>query len=355
MDVAGIYVETTQHVATKHYYDCFIYKRIVEFMTFLVTGGLGLIGHNIVQRLQARDEKVVILDTKTTYHDFIPQDELDYLMSERQKKIAPDTKIECFDISNFWTCDLAVLNHKPKVIIHCASYPRQKAVNHKPTEAADVMIKGLVNMLESAKKHSIERFVYISSSMVYGDFEDDVLEDDPCHPKGQYGILKLCGEELVKDYAHRCGFEYVIIRPSAVYGPLDVEDRVVAKFMLTAMRGGVLRVNGANETLDFTYVDDVADGIVSAATRIMCRNMTFNITKSHSVSLLEAAEMIVKIVGKGTIEVQDRDADFPSRGALNIDRARTILSFDPKVDVEQGFQNYYNWLNNSVYWNPTTV
>jgi nucleoside-diphosphate-sugar epimerase len=167
--------------------------------------------------------------------------------------------------------------------------------------------------------------------------------------------MKLCGEDLVKDYSRRCGFEYVIIRPSAVYGPLDVEDRVVAKFMLTAMRGGVLRVNGANETLDFTYVDDAADGIVAAATRIMCRNMTFNITKSHSVSLLEAAEMIVKIVGQGTIEVRDKDADFPSRGALNIDRARTILSFDPKVDVEEGFQNYYNWLNNSVYWNPKTV
>jgi nucleoside-diphosphate-sugar epimerase len=130
---------------------------------------------------------------------------------------------------------------------------------------------------------------------------------------------------------------------------------VIAKFMLAAMRGETLRVNGAYETLDFTYVDDAADGIVAAATRIMCRNMTFNITKSHSVSLLEAAEMIVKIVGRGTIEVGDRDADFPSRGALNIDRARTILSFDPRVDVEQGFQNYYEWLSNSVYWSSKTV
>jgi nucleoside-diphosphate-sugar epimerase len=251
--------------------------------------------------------------------------------------------------------DLLIGEHRPKVIIHCASFPRQKVVNANPAHGADVMMRGLINLLESAKKHRIERFVYISSSMVYGDFEDDVLEDDPCRPQGQYGIMKLCGEDLVKDYSRRCGFEYVIIRPSAVYGPLDVEDRVVAKFMLTAMRGGVLRVNGANETLDFTYVDDAADGIVAAATRIMCRNMTFNITKSHSVSLLQAAEMIVKIVGQGTIEVRDKDADFPSRGALNIDRARTILSFDPKVDVEQGFQNYYNWLNNSVYWNPTTV
>jgi UDP-glucose 4-epimerase len=323
-------------------------------MTFLVTGGLGLIGHNIVQRLQAREERVVVVDTKTTY-GIIPQAEINYLMAEREKKIAPDTPIYRYDITDESDMDLLIGEHKPKVIIHCASFPRQKVVNANPAHGADVMMRGLINLLESAKKHKIERFVYISSSMVYGDFEDDVLEDDPCRPQGQYGIMKLCGEDLVKDYARRCGFEYVIIRPSAVYGPLDVEDRVVAKFMLTAMRGGVLRVNGANETLDFTYVDDAADGIVAAATRIMCRNMTFNITKSHSVSLLEAAEMIVKIVGRGTIEVGDRDADFPSRGALNIDRAKTILSFDPKVDVEEGFQKYYEWLNNSVYWNPTTV
>jgi nucleoside-diphosphate-sugar epimerase len=129
-----------------------------------------------------------------------------------------------------------------------------------------------------------------------------------------------------------------------------VEDRVVAKFMLTAMRGGTLRVNGAGETLDFTYVDDAADGIVAAATRIMARDSTYNITKSHSVSLLEAAEMIVKIVGKGSIECKDKDADFPSRGALNIDRARAMLGYNPKIDVEEGFENYYEWLSQSSYW-----
>jgi nucleoside-diphosphate-sugar epimerase len=186
--------------------------------------------------------------------------------------------------------------------------------------------------------------------MVYGNFTDQVSEEDECFPQGQYGIMKLAGEWLVRDYARRCGFEYVIVRPSAVYGPLDVEDRVVAKFMIAAMQNRTLKVNGADETLDFTYVDDAADGIVAAATRIMARNNTYNITKSHSVSLLEAAEMIVKIVGAGNIEVRDRDADFPSRGALNIDRARTILGYNPQVDVEQGFENYFAWLKSSLYW-----
>jgi len=65
--------------------------------------------------------------------------------------------------------------------------------------------------------------------------------------------------------------------------------------------------------------------------------------------------MIVKIVGRGEINCKDKDADFPSRGALNIDRARAILGYDPRVDVEEGFQNYFNWLNNSVYWSSKTV
>ena len=314
---------------------------------FLVTGGHGLIGHNVVQRLQQRGDSVSVMDTHTNY-GIIPQSEIDYLINERLAKLESHRNYNK-DIADSEAMDYVFGQERPEVVIHCASFPRQKVVNANPAAGADVMMRGLINLLESAKKHRVERFVYISSSMVYGDFEDQVLEDDECRPQGQYGILKLAGEWLVKDYARRCGFEYVIVRPSAVYGPLDVEDRVISKFMIAAMQNQTLKVNGASETLDFTYVDDAADGIVAAATRIMARNNTYNITKSHSVSLLEAAEMIVDIVGAGTIEVRDRDPDFPSRGALNIDRARTILGFDPKVDVREGIENYHAWLKSSLY------
>jgi nucleoside-diphosphate-sugar epimerase len=317
-------------------------------MKFLITGGLGLIGHNVTDKLETMGHEVVIVDTQTNY-GIIPQDELDYLMSERRKKIVTD-RVYRIDIADSDGIDWVIKDHAPDVVIHMASFPRQKVVNANPALGAQVMMEGLINVLESAKRHRVERVVYISSSMVYGDFEDQVTEDSECHPIGQYGIMKLTGEHLVKDYHRRGAFDYAIIRPSAVYGPLDVEDRVVAKFMLAAMRGETLKVNGAEETLDFTYVDDAADGIVAAATRIMSANRTYNITKSHSVSLLEAAEMIVKIVGSGTVEVRDKDADFPSRGALDIERARVILGYDPKVDVEEGFQRYYDWLKNSPYW-----
>ena len=313
----------------------------------LVTGGLGLIGHNIVQRLEAQGHEVAITDIRTNY-GLVPQEELDYLLAERRKKIQTD-RIHAVDIADKDGIDWLVNHYKPDTILHLASFPRQKVVNVNPQVGSRTMSEGLLNLLEAAKKHAVGKFVYISSSMVYGDFDNDVTEDAVCRPQGQYGIMKLAGEWLVKDYARRTGMSYMIIRPSAVYGPLDVEDRVISKFILTAMRGGTIRVNGANETLDFTYVDDAADGIV-AATLSEHKNKTYNITKSHSKTLLEAAELAVRIVGKGTIEVRDKDADFPSRGALNIDAARQDLGFDPKIDIDEGFQIYYEWLASSTFW-----
>jgi nucleoside-diphosphate-sugar epimerase len=316
-------------------------------MKILVTGGLGLIGHNVVARLEQQGHDVVIFDTRTTY-GIVPQDELDYLMSERLKKIKTHS-IFSADISDGYTSNLIDIE-KPDVVMHLASFPRQKVVNANPQLGSKTMSEGLLNLLEASVRGKVKRFMYVSSSMVYGDFTDSVFEDRECHPQGQYGIMKYAGELLVKDYTRKHGMAHTIIRPSAVYGPLDVEDRVIAKFMLRAMRGETLMVNGANETLDFTFSTDAADGMVAAALSENAMNKTYNITKSHSRTLLDAAQLAVKIVGKGSIEVRDKDADFPSRGALNIDAARRDFGFDPKIDVEEGFQKYYEWIKGSSYW-----
>jgi nucleoside-diphosphate-sugar epimerase len=241
-------------------------------------------------------------------------------------------------------------SHGCSGVIHLASFPRQKVVSANPVWGSEVMSTGLINLLELTKNYKIPKFVYVSSSMVYGDFDNNVTELYNCAPQGQYGIMKLMGENLVKDYTRRSCFAHVIIRPSAVYGEFDVEDRVVSKFMLSALRGEVLKVNGANETLDFTYVEDAAAGIVGATLSPNAVNRTYNITKSRSTTLLEAAQTVLKIAGGGTLTVNDRDLDFPSRGALSIDAARRDFGFNPQVDVEEGFQRYHDWFKASPYW-----
>ena len=318
-------------------------------MRILVTGGLGLIGHNVVQRLWRQGHMVSVVDNSTNY-GIVPQDELDYLISARRSTLDPSVYIWQRDITHTLSMDHVFNVEQPEVVIHMASFPRQKVVNANPPLGSRVMSEGLLNLLELSVKYGVRRFVYLSSSMVYGDFTDDVREDAQCRPQGQYGIMKLAGEWLVRDYTRRYNLAHTVIRPSAVYGPLDVEDRVISKFMLAALRGQTLKVNGAGETLDFTYVEDAADGIAAASVSDNAVNNTYNVTKSHSWTLLRAAELAVKIAGTGSIECRDRDLDFPSRGALNIDAARRDFGFDPKVDVDEGFRRYYEWFKSSPYW-----
>lgn len=315
-------------------------------MRILVTGGMGLIGHHVVSMLEDINHDVEIIDNMTNY-GVIPDQELSYLIDERSKQIS--------SLCHVHHTSSKALEHifktfSPEVVIHLASAPRQPVVSHDPCAAAESMITGLINVCELSKKYDVSKLVFVSSSMVYGDFNDNTDESHVCDPKGQYGIMKLAGEMLVKDYASKSKFDYVIVRPSAVYGPRDVSDRLITKFFLSAMHDRTLNVHGADLTLDFTYVTDVAEGIVLAATLDTANNNTFNITRGKSRKILEAAELIVKIVGKGKIEIKSRNVDYPDRGMLNCDLAKNLLGYTGKVDIEQGFASYYEYLSNSSYY-----
>jgi nucleoside-diphosphate-sugar epimerase len=319
-------------------------------MKYLITGGAGFIGHNVTRILESQGHECVVLDTNTGY-GFIPQSEINYLSQHRSRRFT--SEVYPIDIRDQSKLDTMIKLSEVDVVIHMASYPRQKVVEQNPAVASEVMSTGLINLLESCKQHGVKKVVYISSSMVYGDFTADVSEDAVCRPQGQYGIMKLMGEKLVEDYSRRGCFEHVIIRPSAVYGEWDVEDRVVSKFMTKAMRGETLKVNGPDEVLDFTYVEDTAMGIVLAATKDQANGNIYNITRSEQRqwTLKDAAEVAVKIAGKGTLEVAPRDLSFPKRGRLDITRAVKDLGYTPTVNVEEGFQRYYDWyLKNPTLW-----
>lgn len=319
-------------------------------MKYLVTGGAGFIGHNVVRFLEEQGHECVVVDSLTNY-GFIPEDEMDYLNEHRLTRFA--SEVYEIDIRDTYLLEGAFKAEQPDVVIHMASYPRQKVVEQDPAEASEVMATGLINLLELSKHHNVKKFVYISSSMVYGDFTQDVTECANCSPIGQYGIMKYMGEKLVEDYSRRGCFDYTIIRPSAVYGEWDVEDRVVSKFMTKAMRGETLKVNGATEVLDFTYVEDTAMGIVLAATKDSANGHIFNITRSddHMWTLKEAAELAISIAGQGTLVCADRDLSFPKRGRLDITKAKELLGYNPTVGVEEGFKRYFDWyLKNPNLW-----
>ena len=315
-------------------------------MNILVSGGLGFIGHEVVRLLG--DHNVMVIDSMTNY-DFIPLDQMMKLFQLRQGDLRNQVPIRRIDVRDKAQVNTVFEEFKPDVVIHLASYPRQKVVLENPSVASEVMSTGLINLLEASKKN-VSKFVYVSSSMVYGDFDDLVDETEPCHPRGQYAIMKYMGEKLVEDY--RKHFDYTIIRPSAVYGPRDVEDRVLSKFVVGAINNETLSVRGVDEILDFTYVTDTAQGIALASTKD-CKHAIYNVTRCEllPVTLAQAATTVIDIVGQGHWVEYAKDPNFPSRGRLCIARARTDLGYEPKVDFEQGCKQYVDWMkaNDSIY------
>ena len=318
-------------------------------MRILVTGGLGFIGHKVVKLLQPNNE-VIVYDSMTDY-GILDRTELAWLHKERTKGITGN--IVRADIRNEFMLRQTFFMDQPNVVVHMASFPRAKVVDADPMAGSQVMVTALLRLLKECEMADVRRFVYISSSMVYGNFKDRVTEDAICAPQGPYAIMKYMGELLVKDFCTRNKMEYVIVRPSAVYGPLDVEDRVVSKFLVNAMNDRPITVKGIRELLDFTYVDDIANGIMLAATMNQAANNTYNMTRGHSYTLLEAAKMIKEITNSSSGIIRgSKDKNFPSRGALSIKKAGAELGYIPTTDIKEGFQLYYEWLKESSIYCP---
>lgn len=311
----------------------------------LVTGGLGLIGHNVIKLLQSLKHDVQAVDALTTYGS-IPKEELEYLYKERLNEIDKDTQIFKEDICGP-ELDQVFSQFKPDIVIHLASFPREAAVRANPVEAARTMCVGTANVVECCKSHNTQRLVYVSSSMVYGDF-DHAFEDDKLNPSGQYSIWKIAGEELVKEYNRQTGNSYAIVRPTAVYGPRDVQERVVGKFFSMAMKNETLYVDGKDETLDFTYAHDTGTGIAQIA--LIEKRGTYNISRGQRVKIHDVAKKIVKLVGKGKIKVRDKQEGMPSRGTLDCTKARKDFNFDPKTSIDKGLKLYYNWIKSVEFY-----
>jgi UDP-glucuronate 4-epimerase len=133
----------------------------------LLTGGLGFIGHTIVRKLEDTEHTPVIIDNRSDYCGAIDRNELETLITERKALFKTNVQEHNVCISNTNQIDYLINDIKPDVIIHLAAFPRAKVVIQNPQVGCDVILKGLLNLLESARKHNVKRFVFISSSMIY--------------------------------------------------------------------------------------------------------------------------------------------------------------------------------------------
>ena len=313
-------------------------------MKILVTGGKGFIGSKIVEMLSA-DHQVTVVDNSDTYN-IMSNTELQKLYTWRMRNWnSKNVQIIDGDVLDRLVC-LKAFSHNPDIVIHLATYPRAKIVDNDPILGIPKVINTTTNLLWHSEKWNVRKFVYVSSSMVYGDFSDGMKEDGKTKPKNIYGEAKLTGERLVKLFSKRDGLNYNIIRPSGVYGPGDMPDRVVSKFFDKAMSNQAITLHNGDNKVDFTYRRDAARGIILAALSPVA-NVSFNITAGKATSLRKLAEKIIALTGSDSdIEDTGNHVLYPMRGTLDISRASDLLDYKPEFTLDEGLASYYDWLKN---------
>ena len=312
-------------------------------MKYLITGGLGFIGSKIIEKLSNDGHSVICVDNKDTY-DILTEGQLDKLITWRTRNW-DNKKVSVIigDILDRDVC-LRAFKSRPDIVIHLATYPRAKIVDENPILGIPKVIGTTTNLLWHASNFETKKFVYISSSMVYGDFVDGTKEESNTKPQNIYGEAKLTGERLTKLFAKRDGLNYNIVRPSGVYGPGDLPDRVVSKFFQKAMNNETIELHNGENKVDFTYRQDAAYGLIKAASSEVA-NTSFNITAGNASSLRTLAETIIDITGSKS-ELQDIGMHklYPLRGTLDIGRAKDLLAYQPQFSLRQGLESYYDWI-----------
>lgn len=324
----------------------------MEKRNIIVTGGAGFIGSFLIKELSKyKFDKLIIVDSLTRYFEPNIQD-TSYL---RIKDFPKNVIFERCDNRNVLTILKIIKKYRPVYIFHLAGVPISNLRNLSPGEASEGCFTGTINILESLnllkeenKNYFFKKFIYISSSMVYGNFkESKVNENSITNPIEIYGTLKKSGEVITKGLCNHYKIPFNIIRPSAVYGPTDVNKRVIEIFLSNAIDNKEIIVHGGDEKLDFTYVKDLVRGIVLSAIKNVSGE-TFNITYGKSRKLIEVIKILKKFRPNLKYKVIERDNRKPRRGTLNISKAKRLLGYKPKYCLEKGLSEYYDFLNQKI-------
>jgi nucleoside-diphosphate-sugar epimerase len=318
----------------------------------LITGGLGLIGSNIAKILleENRVDKVVLLDHFGRYTSSLRLGFIDY-RKLRLKDIENQVIIERGEAKYYSIISKLLRQYKPDYVFHLAALPLAKIDNLNVEETKEGAVDSTAHFVEVMAQlkneghYEPQKFVYASSSMVYGDFiAEEALEEHPTKPKELYGTMKLAGEIILKGLGDFYQVPYSIVRPSAVYGPTDMNRRVSQIFIEKAIRNEVINVQGKDEKLDFTYVKDIARGFVLAAISPHSNGQIFNITSGNARTLLDFVNCLKVHFPKLRYKVEDRDEFRPKRGTLNIDKAKSLLNYAPTYTLEKGITEYVEFL-----------
>lgn len=307
--------------------------------TILVTGGAGAIGSNLVKTLsKARAKLVIILDN----------------LSSSCKWNIPSLENVMFvkgDVTN--DIDLKrVFSESPEIVFHLAAFfANQNSVDY-PEKDLQINGLGTLKMLEYSKLTRIEKFVYASSGCaIYGSESPLPLKEEftTMHLSSPYQITKMLGELYCNFFYHHYELPIVKTRFFNSYGPGEVPGQyrnVIPNFVYWAMKDCPLPITGTGEeTRDFTYVEDLVDGLLRAGYYEKAIGEEFNLASGKETKIIDLAEMINKAIGSkaGMNFVSKRKWDTKNRLLASIEKAEELVGYKPKTEFKQGLANTIKW------------
>ncbi len=310
---------------------------------FLVTGGAGFIGSHCVDRLLSQGCEVAVIDNFNDYYD----------PALKRRNIAAHQRHTNYrlyegDIRDAAAVDKAAAAFKPEVVIHLAARAGVRPSLSQPRLYQTVNVEGTLNLLEVARHHGVQRFVFGSSSSVYGCnpttpfAEHHRLE----HPASPYAATKIAGEALVGAYAHLYPFQAISLRFFTVYGPRQRPDLAIRTFAQRIAAGLPITLFGdGSSRRDYTFVGDIVGGILSACHATLARDHEIcNLGNGTPITLAEMVAHIEHAVGREAIieRLPDQPGDVPVTYA-DIQHAGEILGYAPKTPFSDGLAAFLTW------------
>jgi len=312
--------------------------------TILITGGAGFIGSHVCQRLikQKGVKKVVCIDNLNSDYPVRFKKENLALLSTSKK-----FKFYKADIRNKAALKKVFQKERPEYVIHLAAKTDTRLALEQPHEYVSTNIAGTVNVLEFAKDVKVKKFIFISSSSLYGNSratlpqkEDEIFD----LPLSLYGATKRAGEIITHSYYFNYGLHISCLRLFNVYGERMRPGPVISRWTQELLDNKTLEISGkGTRKRDFTYVGDVVDAIVRSLTKGTGHDI-FNISASRPISLKELLGTLEKVSGMKA-QVRSRPSSKVSIDVSHGDirQAKKILGWEPKVNLEKGLSRYVTW------------
>ena len=312
-------------------------------MRVVVTGGAGFIGSHVCEALLARGEEVTALDNFDDFYDpKIKRKNLDGCVGESRFKLVEG------DIRNEDQVDRVLAG--AEAVIHLAARAGVRPSIEAPLLYQDVNVRGTAVLLEAARRRRMKRFIFGSSSSVYGNNEKiPFAESDRVdHPISPYAATKKAGELLCHTYCHLFGLDVTCLRFFTAYGPRQRPDLAIHKFCRLMEAGEAIPVYGKGDSQrDYTYVGDVVAGVLAAMDKGGGYQL-YNLGESAPIRLDELIERIEKALGKkAKIErLADQPGDVKVTYA-DVSLARKELGYEPRVGIDEGLARFVEWLRMS--------